>query len=426
VSELPHGWERTELGGLVDVVSDSVSPVDANGMPYVGLDAIAPGTTRIDQVGSVEGLRSSVKRFAAGDVLYSRLRPYLNKVWIAEFDGVASGEFLVLRGPLIDEGFLLHLLAQPRFVRFASSVSEGTHRPRVRWAQMAKYELLLPPLAEQRRIVAAIEEQFSRLEAAETILRQTQQRLDALVRVTIADATTGAWSVVRLGEVTESQIYGSGSKAESDANGVPMLAMGNIQDGHLVFDNLKYLDESHPDVAKYTLRRGDLLFNRTNSPELVGKTAVFKGGVERAIFASYLIRVRFGPDCDPDWASLVINGPVGRAWAASVRTQQVGQANVNGTKLANFPLPLPPLDEQRRLVAWVEQQLSVIDAMRAAVEAAQRRSAALRRSILELAFTGKLVPQDPNDEPASVLLARIRAERAAEPSPRRRTVRSGR
>ena len=88
-----------------------------------------------------------------------------------------------------------------------------------------------------------------------------------------------------------------------------------------------------------------------------------------------------------------------------------------------LPIPLPPLDEQRRIVAEVEQRLSVIDEMRAAIESAQRRSAALRRSILERAFRGELVPQDPSDEPASVLLERIRAERAATPVTRRRRVR---
>lgn len=119
------------------------------------------------------------------------------------------------------------------------------------------------------------------------------------------------------------------------------------------------------------LEPGDLLFNRTNSPELVGKSAVFRRGTPSMLFASYLIRVQLGPECLPEWAAMVINGPIGRAYVASVRTQQVGQANVNGTKLAAMPIPLPPLDEQRRIVAEVEQRLSVIDAMAAASAAAR-------------------------------------------------------
>ena len=93
---------------------------------------------------------------------------------------------------------------------------------------------------------------------------------------------------------------------------------------------------------------------------------------------------------------------------------------MNGTKLAAMPLPLPPLEDQRRIVAAVEERLSVIDAMRASIERAQRRSAALRRSILERAFRGELVPQDPSDEPAETLLARIRAEHETAPTYKRR------
>jgi len=144
-------------------------------------------------------------------------------------------------------------------------------------------------------------------------------------------------------------------------------------------------------------------------------------GSERMTFASYLIRVRLTNDCDPRWAVLVINGPPGRRYIASVRSQQVGQANVNGTKLAAMPIPLPPLEDQWRIVAEVEERLSVIDAMRASIERAERRSGALRRSILERAFRGELVPQDASDEPASVLLDRIRVGRDAAPKRSKRT-----
>ena len=218
-------------------------------------------------------------------------------------------------------------------------------------------------------------------------------------------------------EVTASQVYGTSTKANGDASGVPVLRMGNIQHGRLDFSDLKYLPAEHPDVAKLVLEPGDLLFNRTNSAELVGKSAVFTGG-ERMTFASYLIRVRLNERCDPHWAALVINGPPGRNYIASVRTQQVGQANVNGSKLAAMPIPLPPLEEQRRIVAEIEERLGAIDALRAAIERAQRRSAALRRAVLERAFRGELVPQDPSDEPASILLERIAAARADRSAPR--------
>jgi type I restriction enzyme S subunit len=279
----------------------------------------------------------------------------------------------------------------------------------------------LPPEAEQRRIVSAIEEQFSRLDAAEESLAYAKRRVSLLRISTRSQAVSGDWPVVALGDVTESQIYGSSAKASADSDGIPILRMGNIRDGALDFNELKYLPADHPDIEKCRLQRGDLLFNRTNSPELVGKSAVFKAGPDPTIFASYLIRVRLNPECDSDWAALVVNSHLGREYVASVRTQQVGQANVNGTKLAAMPIPLPPLAEQRRIVDEVERQVSLIDAVDARIDQGLRRSAALRRSILGQAFCGKLVPQDLSDEPASVLLERIAAERAASPQPSRRT-----
>jgi type I restriction enzyme S subunit len=268
--------------------------------------------------------------------------------------------------------------------------------------------LPLPPLNEQRRIVVAIEEHLSRLDAADASLVQADARIEALSRRTVGAALAGDWEIVPLKQVTESQVYGTSAKASADRLGIPVLRMGNINGGRVDFTDLKYLPEDHADVQKLKLEPGDLLFNRTNSAELVGKSAVFTSA-EHMTFASYLIRVRLTERCDPRWASLAINGPGGREYIASVRTQQVGQANVNGTKLAALPVPLPPLEEQKRIVAEVEARLSALDALRASIERAQQRSKALRASVLAKAFRGELVPQDPSDEPAEALLARIRA-----------------
>ena len=114
-----------------------------------------------------------------------------------------------------------------------------------------------------------------------------------------------------------------------------------------------------------------------------------------------------------DYVGIFINSRHGRAYIELVKNQQVGQANVNGTKLASMPVPLPPLAEQHRIVAEVERRLSVIYQAEATVEANLKRAERLRQSILKQAFSGRLVPQDPNDEPASVLLERIRGEREA-------------
>ena len=167
--------------------------------------------------------------------------------------------------------------------------------------------------------------------------------------------------------------------------------MGNIQDGKFDFDKLKYLPKAHDEFPELLLARGDLLFNRTNSAELVGKTAVFKDTPHPCSFASYLIRVRFGSGCVPDFVSYFINSVFGRAWIADVVSQQVGQANVNGTKLQALAIPLPSLAEQTRIVAEVERRLSVVEELEAVVSANLQRATRLRQSILQKAFTGELI-----------------------------------
>ena len=222
------------------------------------------------------------------------------------------------------------------------------------------------------------------------------------------------WCWATVDQVSDGVHYGSSTKTSPDQQGVPVLRMGNIQDGILNLDNLKYLPPDHSEFPRLLLAAGDLLFNRTNSAELVGKTAVYRGRPDPCSFASYLIRVRMlGPHLSQIVAN-ALNGPHGRAWVASVVSQQVGQANVNATKLRAFPFPLPPETEQKEIVRRSADAADSITQSTAAINALLvLRAAVLRQSILKRSFEGGLVSQDPADEPASVLLERIRAERQA-------------
>lgn len=152
------------------------------------------------------------------------------------------------------------------------------------------------------------------------------------------------------------------------------------------FEKLKYLPGAHDEFPELLLAKGDLLFNRTNSAELVGKTAVFNGNPDPCSFASYLIRVRTAEGCLPNFLSYFINSVFGRAWIAGCVSQQVGQANVNGTKLQALVIPLLPLAEQMRIVAEVERRLSVVEELEAVVFTDLQRATRLRQSILQVAF----------------------------------------
>lgn len=184
--------------------------------------------------------------------------------------------------------------------------------------------------------------------------------------------------------------YGTSKKADNDTTGVPILRMGNIQDGRLALDDLKYCTTDR-EIERLILQDGDLLFNRTNSPELVGKAAVFHE-LESMTFASYLIRVRFTPEvADPDFVNYWVNSAWGRAWARHVKTDGVSQSNINGTKLGAMPLPLPPIAEQREIIRRSEALLDNAKRLTTAIDAASKRIDRSSQAVLAKAFRGELI-----------------------------------
>lgn len=192
-----------------------------------------------------------------------------------------------------------------------------------------------------------------------------------------------------------------------------------------MLEDLKRLPLDHEEFPNLLLENGDVLFNRTNSAELVGKTAVYSGSPPTCSFASYLIRVRMLEGVSSEFLTHALNGGLGRSWIKSVANQTVGQANVNGTKLAAFVFPLPPVEEQEVIVGAAEDQLSTIDHLESELRAKTKTAQGLRQAILRHAFTGKLVPQDLTDEPAVELLKHIATERAKEAAAAKRSVQKG-
>ena len=429
-------------------------------------------------------MKSAANVFREGDVIYGRLRPYLNKVYQSDFDGLCSSEFIVMPETSATHGrFLKYRLNSSDFVKFSSSLNTGD-RPRVDFHQIGEFPFRLPPRKEQSRIADALDELFSDLDAGVAALERAREKLNlyraSVLKAAVEGSLTAEWRrrnpqaepsdellkrilVERRRRWEKDQIrkfrekrrtlprnwkarykepvapdvaelpalpegwcwatvdqcssliqYGTSAKTNQDSAGVPILRMGNITvHGSLLLDSLRYLPSDHGEFPDLLLEPSDLLFNRTNSAELVGKTAMYLGKPSPCSFASYLIRVRLLEGANPFLVVCALNGGIGRTWIARVANQTVGQANVNGTKLAAFSFPLPPTNEQDAIIEAIEDQLSTIEHLEADIEAKLESAQALRQAILKHAFSGKLVPQDPNDEPAFELLERIAAEREA-------------
>ena len=219
-----------------------------------------------------------------------------------------------------------------------------------------------------------------------------------------------SWVWEKLGWMTCGVEYGTAAKSSKSGN-VPVMRMGNIQNGTFDWTDLVYTSDND-EIAGYLLHDGDVLFNRTNSPELVGKTAIYRG--ERpAIFAGYLIRVNQLPAVvESEYVNFFLNSDVARQYGNSVKTDGVNQSNINGAKLVNYPFPYCSVQEQREIVRILDKTMSTVDDTESRIRVELARSVVLRQSILKKAFAGHLVAQDPSDEPASVLLEKIKTERA--------------
>jgi type I restriction enzyme S subunit len=310
------------------------------------------------------------------------------------------------------------------FLRHATpairATGSGTTFAEVSKKRVQPFPIPLPPLNEQQRIVAAIEEHFSRLDASDRSLDTAKRRLTTLRAATLA-AATGGHEPVELGTLVTGLRYGTSLKCSYEAKGSPVLRIPNVQGGSVDLSDLKFAIDANLDLSSFALKRGDLLVVRTNgSRDLIGRVASVDGA-EGMAFASYLIRAR--PDAsrlDSRFAVIALSTPASRALIESKAATSAGQYNLNLAALRALPVPLPPIEEQRSIVAEVERQLSLIEAMDAQMDRATRQSRSLGRAILARAFCGELVPQLPDDEPAAVLLERIAQQRALAPRRPRR------
>ena len=496
MTELPRGWASGSLSDFVTPRGERVSPADFPDLPFIGMDHVEAHTTRI--IGSVPArqMKSNASRFCKHDVLYGRLRPYLNKVAQPNFDGLASAEFIVFEGnELIDPGFLRYRLHAYDFVNFASHLNEGD-RPRVSFDQIGDFGILVPPPEEQRRIVERIEVLFDEIDRGVESLRYAKKALEIyrhsllkaafegrltadwraqnpdklespdalLARIreerearyeaaldewerAVAEWRKGGengskptkakrpraipvepmnngvlgWTTVPLGVAIVDPIYGTSKKCGYGLGASGVLRIPNIRSGRIDPTDLKSADFVKAESAKFSLKEGDILTVRSNgSLSLVGKPAIVQQQHADFLFAGYLIRLRPIPKTlHPKCLVYMMMEPNVRAQIETKAKSTSGVNNISAKELQELNVPICSLAEQTEIVGILDTHLEAAEKLALEIEDNLVRAEAFRQSILKKAFAGELVPQDPDDEPASALLARIRTERAEAPARRR-------
>jgi type I restriction enzyme S subunit len=191
------------------------------------------------------------------------------------------------------------------------------------------------------------------------------------------------WVWCSLVEIAEGFEYGSSTKS-LDSGKVPVLRMGNLQSGLVDFKNLVYTNDDD-EIEQYALSYGDLLFNRTNSRELVGKTSLFLCN-EKMIYAGYLVRYKMLGTISFHYANYVMNSQLHRDWCYAVKIDAIGQSNINATKLRSFPFPLPPLAEQKAIVEKCDRLMNIIDQLEQQIKHRKQLAEDLMQTVLREAF----------------------------------------
>ena len=494
---LPSGWASGPLSDFVTPRGKKVSPSHFPDQPFIGMDHVEAHTTKI--IGSVPSrqMKSNASRFYKDDILYGRLRPYLNKVAQPAFDGLASGEFIVFEGSeLIDPGFLRYRLHAQDFVNFASHLNEGD-RPRVSFEQIGNFEILVPPPEEQRRIVERIEILFDEIDQGVESLRDAKKAVElyrqSLLKSAFEGRLTAAWRaknaddlesaddlLLRIGEEHERRhraaldewqravakwgVEGKRGRKPTKPRQMPspllvspdavdllsqiphewgytkLASLGELGRGrstHRPRNDRQLFGGPYPFIQTAEVKaagRSITKYRTTYSEAGLAQSKLWPEGTLCITIAANIAETAFltFKACFPDSVvgfsafDRIVMPAFVELFVKSTRSSieeyapATAQKNINLTTLESLVIPICSTAEQAEIVRILDAHLEATEALDAEVDASLARADALRQSILKKAFAGELALQDPTDEPASALLARIRLERDAEPSKRSR------
>lgn len=395
--ELPKGWEWKRLGEIAPITGRSVQPSQwpEKEFKYLSLENIEAHTGRLIGFTPTKGqqVKSTTVSFGPQHVLYGKLRPYLNKVFVPDFEGVATTEFLPLEPDqrIIIREFLAWYLRSHEFVRFASTHQTGSRMPRVNMRDFKAAEIPLPPLDEQQRIVARIEELTRRIEEAKGLRRAARDEAAALLPAALHEVFSQAekegWEWKRLGElVARTETQDPSRMPEGEFMYVDIASVDSTSGTITTLKILKGKDA--PSRARKVIRANDVIF-ATTRPYLKS-IALVPANLDNQICSTGFCVLR------------AVSSQVLSSWLFHLcRSDTVLNQVVPRMRGANYPavtdkdildaeIPVPPLDEQRRLVAYLDGLQAKVEALRRLQDETQAELDAMTAAVLDRAFQGEL------------------------------------
>lgn len=463
---LPSGWCVARLGDLGQWGSGgtpktSIAAYFGGDIPWAKSGDLNDGLLNsTEETITADGLENSAAKIIEPGTLLIAM--YGATIGVVSVSGIRCATnqavaHLIPNPDVADVWFLFWLIQAAR--QELRDLGQGGAQPNLSQAILKSYAVALPPLAEQRRIVTRIGVLLDEVEAGEAALARARESLTqfrasllhaactgALTadwRATNSPAETGAdllrrtlsssrsqdvaplweapatWAWTNVGSAGQVDLGRQRAPQHHEGPHMrPYLRVANVMEDRLDLRDVKWMNFNPDEFAHYSLRPGDILLNEGQSPDLIGRPAIYNGEIDGCCFQKTLLRFRAGPCCTTDFAQIVFLHYLHAGEFRKLAPITTNMAHLTRVRFVEMPFPVPPLEEQEAIVFAVR---NAFDAMSAdSLAAVGDPVSALRQSILHAAFTGRLVPQQPADEPATALLTNLRATPAASRRPRAR------
>ncbi|MEK6321014.1 MAG: N-6 DNA methylase [Acidobacteriota bacterium] len=353
-------WTRLPFASFAESVNERVEPADAADDNYVGLEHLDSGSLHIRRSGKGSDVIGTKLRFRKGDIIFGRRRAYQRKLAVAETDGICSAHAMVVRAKqdLVLPEFLPFLMMSDKFMNRAVEISVGSLSPTINWKTLKVEEFDLPPLDQQRRIAEilwAVDDVHCRFEAmAESAAKLRKAHLHSTfahhnTHTTLPVRETG---LVQLGRQRA-------PKYQTGISTKPYLRVANVFDGFLDYSDVLRMDFDYGDFETYRLRAGDILLNEGQSRELVGRCAIYDGGIEECCFQNTLIRYRAGDPVLTEYAFTFFQYCFHFGIFAAISSQTTSMAHLGAERFGSLSMPVPPKVEQKRIAEEFAQMQSL-------------------------------------------------------------------